>query len=357
MKNAASRLAGVSSAILATGLVVSACGSDDTKPPEGAENSGTASLTLTTVPADVACVRVTVAGSRTDVRKFDVMPGHATTMTLAGLPLGAVTFQEDAFAEACSSVTSASVPTWFSESVAVTLVSRVVAAVRLVLHRNGQATITSDFVDDGGVSTPPPADAGSGGPCVPIPQATACSGKECGTASDGCGHSYSCGACESDPCLLVRCVSNTCQYSAPACLATGTPITLADGTTRPIERIRVGDRVLAYDVTTGTTRPQRVSETFHHAARENQDGIVLVDGALVATGNHPFYANGRWVRADELRAGDRLVRLSGAAAATAMIGSVEALGGEQETWNLEVEGDHDYFAGGVLVHNKPPPCL
>jgi intein/homing endonuclease len=27
--------------------------------------------------------------------------------------------------------------------------------------------------------------------------------------------------------------------------------------------------------------------------------------------------------------------------------------GESTVYNLDVEGLHDYFAGGVLVHNKP----
>jgi hypothetical protein len=132
---------------------------------------------------------------------------------------------------------------------------------------------------------------------------------------------------------------------------------MADGTSRPIEQVQVGQMVLAYDVSTGIARPQRVSKTFRHAAGENQDGMVLINGTVRATGNHPVYANGRFVRADELVTGDRLVELSSGSLSTASIQAIEMSGEAVETFNLEVDEDHDYFAGGVLVHNKPPPCF
>src|SRR5262245_2400686 len=53
----------------------------------------------------------------------------------------------------------------------------------------------------------------------------------------------------------------TCPDTNPppkGCFLAGTPITMADGTTKPIEEIQVGDVVLAYDKVTGEMKPDPV---------------------------------------------------------------------------------------------------
>lgn len=142
-----------------------------------------------------------------------------------------------------------------------------------------------------------------------------------------------------------------------SCFAAGTGVTMADGSTRPIEQISAGDHVLAFDLTAGRAEAAPVTDTFVHPAVSD---IVLVNGRLTTTTNHPFFANGRWVRADELRVGDELLRLDGRPSRDGYEGfvsepvtSVESLAAVITTYNLEVDRHHDYFAGGVLVHNKP----
>jgi Pretoxin HINT domain len=148
------------------------------------------------------------------------------------------------------------------------------------------------------------------------------------------------------------------------CFVAGTQISLADGSTRPIEDVKAGDQVLAYDIDSGHVVSSEVTETFVHPDLE---GTVLINGHLQATANHPVYANGRWVRADELSVGDRLLQLSpnnrGTEAmsygdlGSSVAGQVAALvllPGAQTTFNLEVANQHNYFAGGFLVHNKIP---
>jgi hypothetical protein len=348
---------------LAVGLSAGACGSGSTAStdPQPGEDTGQAILAITSVPANVNCVQITVTGSRTDVRVFDVVPGNSSTLTLKGLPTGNVTFLESAFPAACASVGPASVASWVSNAVSATLVPGVAASVQIVLRQNGQAVVTSDFQDGGGVlgaggsSGTGGVTGAGGGTCVPIPQTTACGGRECGSVSNGCSGTYNCGVCDtSDPCFPSHCnAQGLCAFTSLPCLVAGTPIAMADGTTVPIERVRIGDQVLAYDVRTGVTRPQLVSQTYHHAADENHEGMVLINGTVHATGNHPVYANGRFVRADRLAAGDALIQLGSSGAATNAIATLEMSEGEVETFNLEVEGDHDYFAGGILVHNKP----
>jgi hypothetical protein len=38
------------------------------------------------------------------------------------------------------------------------------------------------------------------------------------------------------------------------------------------------------------------------------------------------------------------------------VSALAEMEGYRATYNIEVETHHDYFAGGVLVHNKPPGC-
>jgi hypothetical protein len=138
------------------------------------------------------------------------------------------------------------------------------------------------------------------------------------------------------------------------CFAAGTPVTMADGTTRAIETIGVGDLVLAYDVDADRMVPSRVVRTFEHP---DVDTSVLVNGTLRTTANHPFWVGGRWLEARYLQPGDALLTLSspsggGMTMVATSVVSVETLAGRQTVYNLEVDGQHDYFAGGVLVHNK-----
>ena len=121
---------------------------------------------------------------------------------------------------------------------------------------------------------------------------------------------------------------------------------------------------LAYDVDSGRVVRSSVTEIFVYSDIE---GTVLINGHLQTTANHPSYANGRWARADELSVGDRLLQLSpsnrGAEAmssgdlgssVTGEVAALVVLPGSQTTFNFEVANQHDYFAGGVLFHNKIP---
>ena len=178
----------------------------------------------------------------------------------------------------------------------------------------------------------------------------------CGRCGNVCTGGDTCqsGSCSLDcgpTCFLNE--DNCCQ-SNTGCFAAGTQITMADGATRAIETLQVGDYVLAYDTLLGRAMPSRVTKTFVH---QNEGGMVLVNGTVRATPNHPFYANGKWVRADELNSGDVLIGLTGRVdASMATLDSLQSMPAVETVYNLEVDTLHDYFAGGVLVHNKLPVC-
>jgi hypothetical protein len=74
------------------------------------------------------------------------------------------------------------------------------------------------------------------------------------------------------------------------------------------------------------------------------------------TEEHPFWeAEQRaWVRAGDLRAGSPVAMLRGSEIVPSTVGSVRAeeLAEPVAVYNLTVDGEENYFAAGVLVHNK-----
>jgi superfamily I DNA/RNA helicase len=73
------------------------------------------------------------------------------------------------------------------------------------------------------------------------------------------------------------------------CLVAGTPVTMADGSTKPIEAIRVGDLVLS-SYGSGDLRPARVTRTHRSHAREGV-AITTRDGRrVVSTPEHVHFA-------------------------------------------------------------------
>lgn len=93
------------------------------------------------------------------------------------------------------------------------------------------------------------------------------------------------------------------QNGKGACFPAGTRIRLADGSTKPIEDIRILDRVLTAE---GNTK--RVTQTM---VREETDAIykICVWGHrhLRATGEHPILTSQGYKRADRLKRGDMVV--------------------------------------------------
>jgi hypothetical protein len=197
-----------------------------------------------------------------------------------------------------------------------------------------------------------------------------CNGSVCGCPSGDtvCGgacvdlnvNRTNCGGCGIECGVDTLCSGGTCvsegSSSGGSCFTAGTPITLADGTTKPIEEIAEGDRVLSYDTDRGQTATGEVVRLFVHPHTRR---FVRLNDAITTTPEHRFYANGEWVTAGSLSVGDSLLQAPGmgnqvAPLATEATTSLSLFAGDTTTYNFEVAGYHDYFAGGVLVHNMKP---
>jgi len=141
------------------------------------------------------------------------------------------------------------------------------------------------------------------------------------------------------------------------CFPAGTPITLANGDQKPIEQVGPADWVLTFDRATHLLVPARVTE---RVVRRDAQRFVRINDTLLATDNHPFFTETGWVRAMDLQVGATLLSLRKARGAASELGvepsrvaELRLESGTGLTYNLHVEGQHNYFAGGALVYDQP----
>jgi hypothetical protein len=151
-------------------------------------------------------------------------------------------------------------------------------------------------------------------------------------------------------------VTVTVNYSIPAgqinipgggrCFVAGTPISTPRGDI-PIDYLFVGDKVWSYDHEQGRTTLATVSKTF---VTERAETIVIKltgDVSIRCTPRHPFYCRGEYIPAEHLKPGDVLFAPDDGVAHVLWTHTA----GPETVYNIEVEGYHNYYAGGVLVHN------
>ncbi len=144
----------------------------------------------------------------------------------------------------------------------------------------------------------------------------------------------------------------------------GTLVVMADGSTKPIEDIELGDKVLATDPETGETTLRAVTAEIMGQGVKHLVGITIdVDGeqgnataSVTATDGHPFWVAelGEWIDATDLRGGEWLRTSTGT---YVQITAVERWEDPSETvYNLTVRDVYTYYvlAGEtpVLVHNS-----
>jgi hypothetical protein len=154
---------------------------------------------------------------------------------------------------------------------------------------------------------------------------------------------------------------------------------MADGTSRPIEHIRVGDLLLG-----NLGRVNRVTDVLHPVLGQRPLYALNETNAFVTAG-HPFMTEDGWKAIDpaatpvehaglqvgQLTIGDRLLTLAAVAVPVGGKGSaspqevdvridtvaLHSLVGQSadpatQLYNLRLDGNHTYFANDLLVHNK-----
>ncbi|MFE3470853.1 polymorphic toxin-type HINT domain-containing protein [Streptomyces bacillaris] len=142
------------------------------------------------------------------------------------------------------------------------------------------------------------------------------------------------------------------------CFLAGVEVQMADGSTKAIEDVEVGDEVLATDPETGETGARQVTRLIRTENDKyfNTLSIATEDGVeeLTATHEHPFWSPSEhdWIVARDLAPGMTLRTDTGA---TVIVTGNKDFTERARTYNLTVDDLHTYYvlAGGtpVLVHN------
>ncbi|MEW1552198.1 ricin-type beta-trefoil lectin domain protein, partial [Streptomyces tsukubensis] len=142
----------------------------------------------------------------------------------------------------------------------------------------------------------------------------------------------------------------------------GTLVLMADGTTKPIEEVKNGDKVIATDPKTGETAVETVVAEIEGKGSKNLVEVTIdTDGSkgsaistVTATDGHPFWVPElkEWIDATNLEAGNWLRTGAGT---LVQITAVERRTADATVHNLTVSDLHTYYvsagAAPILVHN------
>ena len=143
------------------------------------------------------------------------------------------------------------------------------------------------------------------------------------------------------------------KVTGSACFVAGTQVLLADGSSKAIEDVVVGDEVVAADPETGETYAKPVVDTYVHADVETFV-VETSAGSVTSTAEHPFYVEGKgWIPVRSLEPGDLLVDPDGVAA---KVVAVVPTGETATVYNLHVADLHNYHVAvgeqWIRVHNS-----
>lgn len=161
-------------------------------------------------------------------------------------------------------------------------------------------------------------------------------------------------------------VNGFLAHNRGACFIAGTEIELQGGDYKNIEDIVVGDIVVTLNEESGEKEGKKVYETVSPI----HDDIVtysLEDGSSVtSTYDHPYYVEGLELKSSnpaqtnelykidkevtKIGLGDKLIKSDGSTAAITGINAGEVV--DTQTFLLRVEDNHNFYANGILVHNK-----
>jgi hypothetical protein len=152
--------------------------------------------------------------------------------------------------------------------------------------------------------------------------------------------------------------------AAGGCFVEGTIVTLANGARIAIEEVVVGMEVLTWNEETGQQEAGIVKDLIRPISSDIIS-IDLGDETIECTTDHPLFVIGKgWasynpiktkevhkMEVAELVDGDLVLNSSDETVSINSISPIMTLVPIQ-TYNLSIEGNHTYYANGILVHNK-----
>jgi YD repeat-containing protein len=168
--------------------------------------------------------------------------------------------------------------------------------------------------------------------------------------------------------LRSRTVTIQHEFVIPGCFIEGTSITMFDGSLKNIENIKIGDKVLSYNLESKKTEVSIVEELespIHKSlVKLNFEKEVENTNTL----DHPYYVKDKgWASYDpkatkhkygidvkKMRVGDTvLLYMKGEKMQEIKLLKEKFIDQAHQTYNLsKVSKNHNFFANGVLVHNR-----
>jgi len=168
------------------------------------------------------------------------------------------------------------------------------------------------------------------------------------------------------------------------CFVPGSKVLMADGTTKNIENVQVGDSVMSMnipdlpssdnwdtykDFTTSNLDSATLTTSSVHSnttieSKESYEEIGLSNGTtLKVTEHHPFFiyrdGNYKWAKPISEFDGDLFLRdkdkLVTKDKELITINTIQSVVSSSDVYDLNVEDSDVYFVDGVLVHNKAGP--
>ena len=133
----------------------------------------------------------------------------------------------------------------------------------------------------------------------------------------------------------------------------GTTLVATENGLVPIEEIKIGDKVWAYNEANQTKSLQEVTHLIRGENYKELIDIELTSGEVItATDNHPFWElnTKEWITADELTNSSILLNINDK---NTTIKSLKHYAKNKKVYNLTVNNFHTYYVGvsGVLSHN------
>jgi len=154
------------------------------------------------------------------------------------------------------------------------------------------------------------------------------------------------------------------------CFVKGTKITMFDYTTKNIEDVKIGDIVITYNEETKLQEPGEVTNIASPVKNNIVEYKLSNDVIIKSTTCHPYWVIGKgWSSFDkeltkklydfdveQILENDILLTIDNKEVIVDKI--TELITKEVTTYNLEILGNHTYYANGILVHNKTavPPA-
>jgi hypothetical protein len=175
---------------------------------------------------------------------------------------------------------------------------------------------------------------------------------------------WGCGECISDTgtCWGTSGTQFYCSYGWIAdgggCFVAGTPVATPEGE-KPIEELKAGEEVLAWDLTRGELVTTTVTELQCHEGEDAREVLEFngEHGTVRVTPEHRFFDGLEWTPAAQLTSTVHLklkqLVPEGCDAQWRMVSLYSRrLNGKHDVYNIHVaHPDHNYIAAGYIVHN------